>query len=107
MPKDWKARCARVRERDAHRCRRCGVERWGPAAAVDHCLPRRLGGSHGPSNLVLLCSLCHSHKTRYVEPSMYAANLQPFYRFLQAIGQPQPSSRALAAAYRRLRALQA
>lgn len=31
---------------------------------IDHRVPLHLGGSNAASNLALLCSRCHKHKTR-------------------------------------------
>lgn len=49
-----------VLERDGHACRYCG--RTDERLGLDHVLPRRLGGSHKPDNLVACCLDCNSKK---------------------------------------------
>lgn len=57
----WRKTAAYVRERDRHRCTRCGA----PAKEVDHIVPRGVpGGSDHPSNLRLLCNRCHAGARR-------------------------------------------
>lgn len=56
-----------VRERDGHRCTRCGTmqpglpKNWnrGDAWDVDHIVSVRNGGTDDPANLRLLCADCH------------------------------------------------
>jgi 5-methylcytosine-specific restriction endonuclease McrA len=52
------ARRAAILARDGHRCRApgCGSVRF---LEVHHILPRELGGSNAPANLVTLCGRCH------------------------------------------------
>jgi 5-methylcytosine-specific restriction protein A len=47
-PADWKARKAKVIERDGGLCYRCGL---GDADQVDHVIPVSQGGDHEPGNL--------------------------------------------------------
>lgn len=47
-----------VLTRDKHMCAYCGE----PANQVDHVIPRHLGGSDLPSNLVASCARCNSLK---------------------------------------------
>lgn len=48
---------ARLRARDGHCCQYCA--RRLRAAEVHHVIPRALGGSHDPCNLVLACPHCN------------------------------------------------
>lgn len=43
-------------ERDKYKCRKCGREE---DLTLHHVVYRSLGGSHTPSNLVLVCLKCH------------------------------------------------
>lgn len=58
----WIALAKKIRERDNFTCQQCG--RYGPNGGgelhVHHIIPRGRGGSNDPSNLVTLCSDCHS-----------------------------------------------
>jgi hypothetical protein len=47
-----------VMRRDHHRCRvpGCGASKW---LEVHHIIPREAGGTHDPSNLIVLCSAHH------------------------------------------------
>jgi hypothetical protein len=47
-----------VMRRDHHRCRvpGCGASKW---LEVHHIIPREAGGTHDPSNLVVLCGAHH------------------------------------------------
>lgn len=49
-----------VLSRDGYQCRECGVLCWREDADVHHLIPRSLGGSDDPSNLVTLCDGCHA-----------------------------------------------
>lgn len=49
-----------VLERDNYRCRECGTPCRREDADVHHLIPRSLGGSDDPSNLVTLCDGCHA-----------------------------------------------
>ena len=49
-----------VLDRDEYRCRECGCECRREDADVHHLIPRSLGGSDDPSNLVTLCDGCHA-----------------------------------------------
>jgi ATP-dependent DNA helicase RecQ len=49
-----------VLQRDEYRCRECGVACRREDADVHHLIPRSLGGSDDPSNLVTLCDGCHA-----------------------------------------------
>jgi 5-methylcytosine-specific restriction endonuclease McrA len=54
-----------VADRDAGRCRYCGLHQHGQAAAfhVDHVVPRSRGGQTILENLVLQCPYCSLHKS--------------------------------------------
>lgn len=49
-----------VLSRDGYRCRECGTSCRREDADVHHLIPRSLGGSDAPSNLVTLCDGCHA-----------------------------------------------
>lgn len=119
MPKDWKARCRKVRLRDKSSCRRCGGTPWtwvpeaenlGHPGATDHIIPRRIASRracHAMNNLALLCLECHAYKTQVVEPALFRGDVQTFERFLAVIGDPIPSPSTISRAYRRIRELTA
>jgi len=109
LPKDWKARCRKVKLRDKATCRRCGFPATGSDAHIDHVLARRIASArrlHAMSNLALLCGMCHAFKTHTVEPALYRGDVQSFERFLAVIGDPIPSSSTISRAYQRIRELQ-
>jgi hypothetical protein len=47
-----------VRRRDGNQCFICDKK---SGLEVHHILPRKLGGSHDPNNLITLCIKCHRH----------------------------------------------
>ena len=49
-----------VLERDNYVCVSCGTALPAPDADIHHLLPRSMGGSDEPSNLVTLCDGCHA-----------------------------------------------
>jgi len=49
-----------VLRRDGFRCCQCGVFCHRQDADVHHLIPRSLGGSDDPSNLITLCDGCHA-----------------------------------------------
>lgn len=49
-----------VLRRDGFRCRQCGVRCHRHDADVHHLIPRSMGGSDDPSNLITLCDGCHA-----------------------------------------------
>lgn len=52
-----------VLRRDDFTCRYCGGRAPDVALTVDHVVPRTLGGSDQPENLVAACQCCNSGKT--------------------------------------------
>jgi hypothetical protein len=52
-----------ILRRDNHACRYCGATAPGVPLAVDHVIPRALGGTDDPSNLVASCRPCNSGKS--------------------------------------------
>jgi 5-methylcytosine-specific restriction endonuclease McrA len=56
----WARLRARVLERDAWTCGRCGA----PATEVHHIVPWAQGGSDDEANLVSVCHQCHQQLTR-------------------------------------------
>lgn len=55
---EWKKTRLQILERDNYTCGYCGNE----ATSVDHILPRALGGTHDPGNLIACCTPCNSRK---------------------------------------------
>lgn len=51
-----------VLRRDGHTCRYCGAAAPDVPLTVDHVIPRALGGSDDPSNLVTACQPCNAGK---------------------------------------------
>lgn len=52
-----------ILRRDNYTCRYCGAQAPEVPLAVDHVIPRVLGGSDDPSNLVTACRDCNNGKT--------------------------------------------
>lgn len=52
--------------RDNHTCRYCGASAPDVALEPDHVVPKALGGTDEPSNLVTACHACNSGKTSIV-----------------------------------------
>lgn len=52
-----------ILRRDGHRCHYCGASADEAALHVDHVIPRALGGTNEPSNLVTACAECNGGKT--------------------------------------------
>lgn len=67
-PRDfrWIRLARKIRKRDSYTCQHCGKYQKGrPALHVHHIIPRKLFGSNlqsadSPSNLISLCSSCHT-----------------------------------------------
>jgi ATP-dependent DNA helicase RecQ len=57
---EWSSVRQLVLERDGHACVACSERLVGRDAHVHHVIPRALGGSDHPSNLISLCSGCHA-----------------------------------------------
>ncbi len=72
----WQAARSIVLDRDQRRCMRCGHECSRGEADVHHLVPRSLGGTDEPANLVTLCDGCHGAR----HPNLQAALS---YRFLE------------------------
>lgn len=51
-----------ILRRDGHTCRYCGAQAPDVPLTVDHVIPRALGGSDEPSNLVTACRDCNFGK---------------------------------------------
>jgi HNH endonuclease len=49
--------------RDNHTCRYCGATATEAPMTVDHVIPKALGGSDDPSNLVAACRDCNAGKS--------------------------------------------
>lgn len=106
LPRRWDALCAAIRMRDGFQCRRCGWEALTDGRGqVDHCLPRRIGGTDDPANLTTLCRRCHAWKSHALEPALYRGDVLAFKRYLRQIGDPQPSPEQVGAALGRLKEL--
>jgi RecQ family ATP-dependent DNA helicase len=57
---DWKQTRRVVLQRDGFKCVSCSTKVTSAEADVHHLLPRSMGGSDEPSNLVTLCDGCHA-----------------------------------------------
>lgn len=64
----WQSVRQVVLARDHHQCVECGISQY---LHVHHLIPRHLGGSDAPSNLITLCAGCHAvrHPTLQVSLS--------------------------------------
>lgn len=58
----WTACRNLVLERDGYKCRICGSDK---GLEVHHILPRKLGGTDHPENLITLCRKCHLYTFRH------------------------------------------
>ena len=52
----------RIRERDKHTCKYCGVTGPDVKWHIDHLKPVSQGGTNNPGNLVLSCQSCNLRK---------------------------------------------
>lgn len=66
----WRLIASKIRDRDGHMCRRCGVLETdnGRRLSIDHIIPLRefngdLLRANSHENLISLCALCHGLKT--------------------------------------------
>lgn len=79
MPNDTPPVPRRLRfeilRRDGHTCRYCGASAPDVPLTVDHVIPRALGGSNDPSNLVTACKSCNSGKTSIAPDSPIVADV--------------------------------
>lgn len=105
FPRGWPKLCVAIRLRDGFTCRRCGYRVALGAPAVDHIIPRRLGGDNDPQNLGCLCAECHAWKSQVLEPALYRGDVLAFNRFLRQIGDPRPTPEMVAAGLQRLNKL--
>lgn len=60
LTEDWKLTRRVVLQRDGFQCVSCSTKVTSADADVHHLLPRSMGGSDEPSNLVTLCDGCHA-----------------------------------------------
>ena len=89
----WKELAESIRERDGHKCRRCGEpERDGVTLAVDHIKPWRSFTdktlANHPDNLVALCVSCHGAKTMTVELAWLKGDVLGWQRFVASLHLP-------------------
>lgn len=62
-PDDWQSRSRSIKERDGHKCQKCGCyggPRGNSELHAHHKTPISDGGSHKQSNLTTLCRDCHN-----------------------------------------------
>ena len=59
-----------VLERDGFRCRDCGAEEAARDLDVHHLVPRALGGTDEPANLITLCGGCHGARHPLLQMSL-------------------------------------
>lgn len=57
---EWQNLRRKILERDNNKCKECGVACESSEADVHHLMPRSLGGTDDPTNLITLCDGCHS-----------------------------------------------
>lgn len=62
--------------RDNHACRYCGATAPNAKLTVDHVIPRTLGGTDDPSNLVAACSGCNAGKSSTQPESTVVEDVQ-------------------------------
>lgn len=92
--KGWAALARSIRERDGHRCRRCGktATENGQALSVDHITPWRTftdeAEANQPSNLASLCRSCHSKKTNAAERLWIRGDVLDMWRYQIAVSEP-------------------
>jgi 5-methylcytosine-specific restriction endonuclease McrA len=58
----WDALSKRILARDHHECQLQGRGCKGRATTVDHVIPKSMGGTDDPENLVAACRSCNSSK---------------------------------------------
>lgn len=64
-----------ILRRDNHACRYCGATAPNVKLNVDHVIPKSLGGSDKPSNLVASCADCNAGKTSSLPDAMPVADV--------------------------------
>jgi 5-methylcytosine-specific restriction endonuclease McrA len=64
-----------ILRRDGHTCRYCGAQAPDVPLAVDHVIPRVLGGSDDPSNLVTACRDCNLGKASIAPDAAIVADV--------------------------------
>lgn len=86
-----------VLRRDNHACRYCGATAPDVKLNVDHVIPKSLGGTDTPSNLVTSCAACNAGKTSSMPNAMPVADVdQETFRQATALRQ-EADKRRLAA----------
>lgn len=87
----WKKLAKLIRERDGHKCLRCGRERVSTERQfpVDHIVPWRSfedkTEADSPVNLVTLCPRCHSWKTSSAERQWFKGDVIAFEQYRRAL----------------------
>ncbi len=77
-----------VFRRDNHACRYCGESAPDVKVTVDHVVPKALGGTDDPSNLVTACKDCNGGKTSTNPDAPLVADVaQDALRWSRAIAQ--------------------
>ncbi len=66
----WKRLRQYILDRDAHTCAYCG----GEGDTVDHIVPKALGGTEEPGNLITACRRCNSSKADKVNKRLNWTN---------------------------------
>ncbi len=79
MSSDWSAIRAVVLERDKFKCVDCEKDLARDGGHVHHLMPRALGGSHEPSNLISLCQICHASVHPNLQSRLARQMLEGFY----------------------------
>jgi HNH endonuclease len=65
-----------ILQRDNYTCRYCGAFAPVVVLNVDHVVPRKLGGSDLPGNLVTACEDCNSGKSAMMPPPGLLAEIE-------------------------------
>lgn len=79
--KAWATLVEYAMERDGYKCTRCGCEE---KLHCHHIVPKALGGSDDPENLVMLCDNCHGKehvaiRDKQIDRSLDKMSAMPFF----------------------------
>lgn len=85
-----------VLRRDGHRCRYCGASPAdGAVLHVDHVVPKALGGTDDPGNLVTACEPCNAGKGSSSPDTSHVSDVSSLkLRWAEAMAQAAEEARA-------------
>ena len=68
-PSNWKQITELVKKRDHYTCQECGktYPPFSPYLHVHHKVELSKGGTNDPSNLISLCTFCHTQKHTHLQ----------------------------------------